>query len=303
VDRVLIVDKPSGMTSHDVVERIRRTSGVRRVGHAGTLDPSATGVLVVLVGRATRLAQFFVDDDKDYRGEMILGAVTDTQDADGTVVSTAAVGGVTAADIEEAFAGFVGTLEQVPPMVSAIKRDGTPLYVLARRGVTVPREPRRVLVSRLELVAYDEPVARFEVTCSRGTYVRTLAHDVGRALGCGAHLGRLSRERAGRFRIADAVGLDEVAEAGRDLGRVGMSMFEACGSWPSLEVGPEELSAIATGTPIEVDEARLLGAGPLVRITPDGETLAAVGRPDDAAGEERGSRRTVRPVRVFVEPA
>lgn len=302
VDRVLVVDKPAGMTSHDVVERVRRASGVRRVGHAGTLDPAATGVLIVLVGRATRLAQFFLDDEKEYRGQMILGAATDTQDAEGTVTSTASFRGITEEDVRAAFARFVGAVEQVPPMVSAIKKDGTPLYVLARRGVTVPRAPRRVLVRRLELIAYRAPVAEFEVTCSKGTYVRTLAHDVGLALGCGAHLGNLTRERAGRFRIADAVGLDVVAAAGRDLGGVGLSMFEACDSWPSLEIGSEELKAISTGTPIEVEESRIGGPGPLVRITSDGTALAAVGRLDDVARDAGAPRRIVRPVRVFVEP-
>lgn len=302
MDRLLVVNKPAGMTSHDVVDRVRRASGIRRVGHTGTLDPSATGVLVVMVGRATRLAQFFVDDEKDYRGEIILGTATDTQDAEGKVVSTAKIAGITAADVETAFAGFVGAIEQVPPMVSAIKHDGTPLYVLARRGVTVPREPRRVLVRRLQLTEYREPVAEFEATCSKGTYVRTLAHDVGRALGCGAHLGRLSRERVGRFRIGDAVSLDEVARAGRDLGRIGFSMFDACAPWPALEVDPAELNAIATGTPIEVEETRLGSSAGFVRITSDGEALAAVGRSDDAPGQAGGTLRTVRPVRVFVEP-
>jgi tRNA pseudouridine55 synthase len=303
VDRVLVIDKPSGMTSHDVVQRVRRSSGIRRVGHAGTLDPSATGVLVVLVGRATRLAQFFADDEKDYRGEMILGTATDTQDATGEVVATATVAGITSADIERAFAGFVGTIEQVPPMASAIKRNGTPLYVLARRGITVPRQPRRVLVRRLDLIDYRAPVAEFEVTCSKGTYVRTLADDVGRALGCGAHLGRLRRERSGGFRIADAVRLDEVWRAGRGLDRVGLSMFEACDPWPVLEVDRDELFAVATGTPIEVEGTRVEGQGGLVRITPDGETLAAVGRSDRSEGRADGSLRIVRPVRVFVEPA
>lgn len=301
MDRVLIVDKPAGMTSHDVVERVRRTSGIRRVGHTGTLDPSATGVLVLLVGRATRLAQFFLDDEKDYRGEMILGASTDTQDAQGKVVSTSAVVGITAADVENAFAGFVGEIEQVPPMVSAIKRGGTPLYVLARRGVTVPREPRRVLVKRLVLLGYRAPVAEFEVTCSRGTYVRTLAHDVGRALGCGAHLGRLTRERVGRFRIADAASLDEVSGAGRDLARLGLSMFEACDAWPALRVDRGELDAIANGAPVEVEETRLPGPPGLVRVTHDRDHLAAVGRSDEVQGRAGERVRAVRPIRVFVE--
>jgi tRNA pseudouridine55 synthase len=302
VDRVLVIDKPSGMTSHDVVQRVRRSSGVRRVGHAGTLDPSATGVLVVLVGRATRLAHFLADDEKHYRGEMILGTATDTQDATGEVVATEPTAGITRADIERTFADHVGTIEQVPPMASAIKQDGVRLYVLARKGITVPRKPRRVVVHRLALLEYRQPVAEFEVTCSKGTYVRTLAHDVGRALGCGAHLGRLRRERSGRFRIADAVPLGEVERARRALDRVGLSMFEACDPWPSLEVDRDELNAIATGTAIEVDQARLAGAGGLVRITADGRTLAAVGRCDRTGGGGDGPRRIVRPVRVFVEP-
>jgi tRNA pseudouridine55 synthase len=186
-------------------------------------------------------------------------------------------------------------------MVSAIKRDGTPLYVLARRGVTVPREPRRILVRELSLLAYRGPVAEFEVICSKGTYVRTLAHDVGRALGCGAHLGRLARRRVGSFRIEDALSLDDVSRAGRDVGRIGLSMFDACSGWPSVRIDPREVEAIATGTPIELDATRLKGVGGLVRVTADGVSLAAVGRADGAEGS--GGARTIRPVRVFVEPA
>lgn len=297
MDRVLVIDKPKGITSHDVVERVRRTGRIRRVGHTGTLDPSATGVLIVLVGRATRLAQFFIDDDKEYRGEMVLGTATDTQDADGKTLSTRTVSGITAADVERAFERFVGAIEQIPPMVSAIKRDGTPLYVLARRGVVVPREPRTVLVRNLKLLNYREPVAEFEVSCSKGTYVRTLAHDVGQVLECGAHIGRLTRVRVGRFGIESALSLEEVSRAGRDLDRVGLSMFEALGSWPALRVGTEELEAIATGSPIEVEPSRVGEKLGLVRITADGAVLAAVGRSE--AVEDRA--RLVRPVRVFTE--
>jgi tRNA pseudouridine55 synthase len=297
VDRVLVVDKPSGVTSHDVVQRIRRTSGVRKVGHAGTLDPTATGVLLVLVGKATRLSQFLIEADKEYRGEMILGTSTDTQDADGVPVRSGPTEGINADDVRLAFSKFVGQIEQVPPMVSALKRDGTPLYVLARRGVTVEREPRCVLVSRLELVAYRSPAAEFEVACSKGTYVRTLAADVGELLGCGAHLGQLARTRVGRFTLAEAVGLEELEHLGGEIAEAGYSMFDALAPWPALLLEEDEGEAISTGGAVIVPSSRVAaGAGDLIRLTGDGLDLLAVGRVGPC---ERPDCLCVRPVSVF----
>ncbi len=296
--RVLVVDKPSGMTSHDVVERIRRSSRVRKVGHTGTLDPGATGVLVVLVGKATRLAHFFVDDVKEYRGHMILGVTTDTQDADGKVLETRDPGGVTRSAVERALAGFVGTIKQVPPMVSAIKHEGTPLYVLARKGIVIERQARTINIERLDLLGFEPPAVEFGVVCSSGTYVRTLAADVGEVLGCGAHLGQLNRTRVGPFDIGQALPLGQVERAGRDVESLGVSMLDALPDFPILRIDEDEEETISTGGSVEVDAERLPGPGEgeFVRITSDGVELAAVGRREAGEGNV-----VVKPVRVFVD--
>jgi tRNA pseudouridine55 synthase len=206
---ILVVDKPAGVTSHDVVDAVRRRFGWRKVGHAGTLDPLATGVLVLLVGAATREQERFLNDDKEYRGRMRLGVETDSHDADGAVTATHE-GPIDAsrARVEEAFSRFRGEIRQVPPMVSAVKHRGKPLYKYARKGQEVEREARPVTIRALEVLAVEGHEVDFSLRCSKGTYVRTLAHDVGRALGCGAHLRALRRTRSGPFRVEDAVALD-----------------------------------------------------------------------------------------------
>ena len=297
MDRVLIVDKPRGPTSHDVVKRIRRVTGAKRVGHAGTLDPGATGVLVVLVGKATRLSQFFVEADKVYRGEIVLGTATTTQDAQGEPIGGGSVESVREDDVRQALAGFVGEIEQTPPMISAIKREGTPLYVLARRGVTVKREPRRVRVERFELLRYVPPRIEFEVACSKGTYVRTLAADVGEALGCGGHLGRLVRTRVGHFGIEQAVSLDELERPGQVVGDVGYSMFDALEPWPAVGLCEEEGEVISAGGAVTLSCGRVgAAAGDLLRLTVDGASLLAVGR---AGPRDQDGRQPVHPIRVF----
>lgn len=209
-DGVLLVDKPAGMTSHDVVDRIRRQFGLRKVGHCGTLDPAATGLLVLVLERATKLQNQFMADDKTYEGTMKLGVTTDSHDADGAVVAEKPVPPLTAADVEAVFARFRGDVQQVPPMVSAIKHEGTPLYKLARKGMTIAREPRTVHIYDLRLLHLHLPFVDLRVTCTKGTYVRTLCHDIGQALGCGAHLYRLRRIRSGSFDVADAHPLSEL---------------------------------------------------------------------------------------------
>ncbi len=208
---VLIVDKPAGLTSHDVVDRLRRRFGWRKVGHAGTLDPLATGILVILVGKATRAQQQFLNDDKAYRGVMVLGAETTTHDAEGEVVARhEGPLGVTREALEEAFAAFRGEVRQLPPMVSAVKHKGKPLYKYARRGQEIAREERTIVVRRLVLLDWREPEAEFEVECSKGTYVRTLAHDIGKRLGVGGYLKTLRRTRSGAFAESQARPLDEI---------------------------------------------------------------------------------------------
>jgi len=197
-DGILNLDKPRGPTSHDVVARIRRLTGVRRVGHAGTLDPLATGVLLICIGRATRVSEYLMTGRKVYRARARLGVTTDTYDAEGQVVAEAEVE-ASRAQVEAALAQFRGQIAQVPPMYSAIKHQGTSLHRLARQGIEVEREPRPVEIFRLELTAWEPPECTLEMTCSRGTYVRSLVHDLGQTLGCGAYLTGLIRLASGDF--------------------------------------------------------------------------------------------------------
>lgn len=209
---ILVVDKPFGMTSHDVVDEVRRLAGIRKVGHAGTLDPMATGVLVLCLGQATGVVEYLMDSDKVYEARVRLGVTTDTHDAKGTVTSTSKVN-VTKEEVHKALTFFVGRIQQVPPMYSALKHHGMPLYELARRGITVERKPRSVEVQEIELLDWSPPLFTMKVSCSRGTYIRALARDIGELLGCGAHLTRLTRLASGRFTLDEAVTLEELAQA------------------------------------------------------------------------------------------
>jgi tRNA pseudouridine55 synthase len=214
---ILNVNKPPGMTSFAVVSLVRRLTGVRRVGHVGTLDPIAEGVLPVCVGGATRIVEYLVAAPKRYRASIRLGASTDTYDSEGAVVATGDPSGVTREAVEAALAPFAGKIEQVPPLYSAVKFEGRPLYRYAREGKTAPREPRSVTVHWLRLLSFEPPVVEIELEVGRGAYVRTLAHDLGERLGCHAHLVRLTRLRSGPFRIEEAVtpdGLRAAAEQG-----------------------------------------------------------------------------------------
>lgn len=254
-DAVLLVDKPYGPTSHDVVQRVRRASGQSRVGHTGTLDPAATGVLVACLGRATKLVRFLQAGTKTYAATMVLGIVTDSQDAQGAVVATVPAGHVDERTFCEALTRFQGELDQIPPMVSAVKVDGERLHAKARRGEEVEREPRRVTVHDLVLDRYeaggDHPRASFLVTCSAGTYVRTLAHDVGAALGVGASLTELRRVANGPFTVEESHPLDAVVEAGAE------------GTFDDLVLDP--LAAVRRVLPTEdvddPDEARRIAQG------------------------------------------
>ena len=215
-DGVLLVDKPAGLTSHDVVDRVRRRFGFQKVGHCGTLDPAATGLLILVLERATKLQDRLMCADKTYEGAMLLGVSTDSQDADGEVIAEKPVPPLTAEDIEAVFAKFRGDIQQVPPMVSAVKHQGTPLYKLARKGKTVEREPRLVHIYDLRVLALELPHIRFRTSCTKGTYVRTLCSDIGDQLGCGAHLCELRRSRSGKFDVKDAHTLDEILQRNRE---------------------------------------------------------------------------------------
>ena len=219
VSGVLLIDKPAGWTSFDVVNFVRSRFNVPKVGHCGTLDPAATGLLVLMLGAFTRKSDFFSGDDKSYEGTLELGRVTDSGDLDGAVVREADFSGVAEADVRAAFAKFTGEQLQTPPMVSAVKVGGKKLYELARKGVEVEREPRRIVISRFELLKFAPPYCDFAVDCSKGTYIRTLCADVGETLGCGGVLARLRRTRSGRFSVAAALRLETLKNMDKDAFR------------------------------------------------------------------------------------
>ncbi len=210
MEGVLLVDKPRGLTSHDVVYRLRRKLQLKKIGHAGTLDPMATGLLIMLVGKATRISQYLMSVDKVYEGEATLGVVTDSSDAEGEVMETRPVPELAEAAVRAAMQTFLGDQYQIPPMHSAIKIGGVPLYKLARRGEEVEREPRFIRVAAFDLLAFTPPRLTFRLACSKGTYVRTVAADLGQKLGCGAHLSALRRTGSGKFTIGQCLPLDQI---------------------------------------------------------------------------------------------
>ena len=221
---IVVVDKPKGISSAGVVARVKALFGVKKVGHTGTLDPFATGVLICCINQATRLSQFFLKGDKVYEAELVLGTVTDTQDATGTVVERHPLNGVSAEQVHEIAALFVGTISQVPPVYSALKHQGTPLYKLARQGSPVEKPARPVRINHLEIFEVNLPMVRFSVSCSSGTYVRTLCADIGREMGCGGHLNALCRTASCGFPLEAAFSLERLAEF-RLQGRLGESVI------------------------------------------------------------------------------
>ena len=252
MDGIFNIDKAEGMTSHDVVARVRRITGQRRAGHAGTLDPFATGVLPVVVGRATRLVEYLADADKEYRAVLALGAVSDTYDREGTITPSEDAVMPPAEEVEAALARFRGEIEQVPPMHSAIKVGGKKLYELARQGVEVERLPRRVTISRVDVEWYRPPMLGIYVRVSKGTYIRSLAHDLGRALGVGAYLEELVRTRHGPFTIEGAITLEGLEEAFRQ-GTWREALFPPefiLKGWPMHTATPEEEADLRQGRPL-----------------------------------------------------
>jgi len=218
LDGALLIDKPAGPTSHDIVDIIRREFQIKKVGHCGTLDPNATGLLIILVGRGTKLSEKLMSADKVYEGSVKFGETTDSYDADGELVSSLPVPPTTLAELNELATTFVGDQMQMPPMVSAVKKGGVPLYKLARKGIEVPREPRFIHVYNFRFSDYQEPIGYFRVACTKGTYVRSLAHEMGEKLGCGAHLETLRRTVSGKFDVKDAMPFEELVRlTPRDL--------------------------------------------------------------------------------------
>jgi tRNA pseudouridine55 synthase len=212
LDGAILVDKPAGPTSHDVVDAIRRKFGIKKVGHCGTLDPNATGLLIIVLGRGTKLSERLMGDDKVYEGTIKFGEATDSYDADGELTGSLPVMPMTLEELNEEAAKFIGDQMQTPPMVSAIKKNGVPLYKLARKGVEVEREARLIHIYNFRFTEYAEPLGKFRVACTKGTYIRSIAHDLGQKLGCGAHLTALRRSASGKFDVADAKTLDEILQ-------------------------------------------------------------------------------------------
>ena len=209
-DGILLIDKPAGPTSHDIVDIIRNSYGIKKVGHCGTLDPSATGLLIIVLGKATKLSEKLMSDDKVYVGSMKLGETTNTDDAEGQVESHQPVPNLSIDTLQEEANKFLGDQMQIPPMVSAIKINGTPLYKLARKGQNIDRKERFIQLYKFLISEYEYPFAWFKVACTKGTYVRSLAHDFGKALGCGGHLSGLRRTVSGKFKVSNATTLEEL---------------------------------------------------------------------------------------------
>jgi tRNA pseudouridine55 synthase len=210
LDGAILIDKPAGPTSHDVVDVIRRKFGIKKVGHCGTLDPNATGLLIIVLGRGTKLSEKLMGNDKVYEGAIKFGVTTNSYDVDGEILETKTVPPLTSEQLNELAAQFIGDQMQTPPMVSAIKIDGVPLYKLARKGIEVEREPRLVHIYNFRFTNYSEPLGKFQLACTKGTYVRSIAHELGQKIGCGARLETLRRSASGKFDVADAEPLDEI---------------------------------------------------------------------------------------------
>ena len=263
---ILNVDKPPGLTSHDVVDVIRRVTGQRKVGHAGTLDPMATGVLLVCLGQATRVAEYLMAGRKRYRATVVLGSTTDTYDAEGEVLESGGRTDFERDELESALEAFTGQIEQVPPAYSAIKRDGQPVHRLARQGKPVELEPRPVEVYDITVLDWTPPALVVEVECSSGTYIRSLAHDLGQELGSGAHLGALVRLRSSHFGLKDAASLarlEEAFEQGEGEHYL-LPMDEALLDWPAAVLNTGQARRISQGQAIE---------GAVVESNDDGGSL------------------------------
>jgi len=254
ISGALVVDKPVGMTSHDVVQAIRNGTNLRRAGHTGTLDPRASGVLVILVGPAVRLSEYVSASDKRYQAIIRLGGSTDTFDAEGLVTPAKDPVNVTEAQFEEALKSFIGEIEQTPPPYSAVKVQGRKAYEMAREGEEVELAPRKITVHHLEVLEWTPPEVVIDVHCSSGTYVRSLANDLGVMLGCGAYLVGLRRTKSGRFSLRDAVPLRKLQEAftAGNWYQYLIPAAEALGDWPAVELNPDEVEGVRHGHRVKV---------------------------------------------------
>jgi tRNA pseudouridine55 synthase len=295
ISGVLVVDKPVGMTSHDVVQAIRNGTGLRRAGHTGTLDPRASGVLVILVGPAVRLSEYVSASDKRYQAIIRMGGTTDTYDAEGKVTPTENPVNVTEAQFEEALKTFVGEIEQTPPAYSAVKVQGRKAYEMARKGEEVDLTPRIITVHHLEVLEWAPPEVVIDVHCSSGTYVRSLANDLGVKLGSGAYLVGLRRTKSGRFSLRDATPLRKLQEAFQagNWYQYLIPAAEALGDWPAVELNPDEVEDVRHGHRVkakagDTDETKVRG------VSTQGELVALM----EQVINEDGSREW-QPKKVF----
>lgn len=289
------------MTSHDVVRQVRRICRTRKVGHAGTLDPLATGVLPVAVGHGTKILQFLLADNKSYRATLQLGRETDTLDSEGTEIRTSPVGEFTLEQLETACSCFRGAIEQVPPMYSALKKNGVPLYKLARQGKILDLAARSVTIQRLEISAVELPDFSIEVACSKGTYIRSLVRDIGEKLGCGAHLTALRRLTSGTFRIEDCLTLEQLEQVAYEDIRA-LSLDGAMVAYPAVQVLDAAVESLSFGIPPKVEQTDCgtnLKEGELVRLQIENQ-LAAMARYAPARQQEK--RGDFELIRVFVGP-
>jgi len=285
IEGVLNIDKPDGITSHDVIYQIRRVAGLRRVGHAGTLDPLATGVLLVCLGRATRLVEYLVGQPKTYEAAIRLGQSTNTYDAEGDVVAERPLT-FTPTDVTHALAQFRGDIEQVPPMYSAIKKDGQPLYKLARRGEKVELEPRPVTIYELDMLAFEPPILKLRVTCSSGTYIRSLAHDLGEVLGCGGHITALRRTAVGNFSLDTAVPLAHLTP--ENVNTYLLPMDTAVTHLPRIQVTQASAAKLWQGQIIRRQPDQ-----------PDADLVRAYTNDGDFIGLVQAERQAWRPRKMF----
>lgn len=286
VNGILVMDKPGGMSSFDVVRRVRSALKIKKVGHTGTLDPLATGVLPLCLGEATKIAGLLQADDKAYLGTALLGVETDTLDVEGQVLAEADPSGVTEDQVRQIMTTFQGVQQQVPPAFSAIHKDGKRAYELARRGEKVDLPPREVHVHALELSRWEPPRFDLLLECSKGTYVRSLVRDMGQALGCGATLAGLRRLRSGAFELESAVPLDELRDRLRDGALPLVSMDQALAHLPVVEVTPAQAAGIRQGQPADVEP-------------PEGDALIRIRCEDQLVALGHGMAGKVWPKRVF----
>lgn len=295
---ILLIDKPAGMTSHDVVRRVRRLYKTRRVGHTGTLDPMATGVLVVAVGEGTRIVEFLMEGRKSYRATLKLGETTDTQDAEGRVVAQADWSTVTESTVRQVFAALTGPQEQLPPMYSALKQNGVALHTLARQGIEVERTPRSIEIYALRILAIDLPFVTFEVDCSKGSYVRTLAHDAGVMIGPGAHLTALRRIENSGFRDRDCLSLETLElTPTHELAGLLLDIAAALPGWPKLQIDGLPLTRLRNGIPPVLDEVapgQDLREGSQVQLFDRGQLVALARVDSSRINEKRGDFELLR---------